>query len=273
VDRAAALEVLGLTADASHDAVKRRFRQLAHDLHPDRGGDPARFQAVHAATRVLLEAPDRIAPPRVARGRPSRAPSDGTGSIGATGVGGANVLELRDEDLVPLRDDERRAAEQRMRTGALDALLLTRLLIDASSLLLISRAPGSRTNRLAPMLDVESASILHVRRAPTATGILAPRGSGIEGTRLELLARGRAARRALAAAPVDALRAASWRRERGDTTIVLAGAVRADADPRRTARLTTAAVLELLDVLRWPLAQWALGAPPARRPTVEPPAF
>jgi hypothetical protein len=273
VDRAAALVLLGLEAGASHDDVKRRFRRLAHDLHPDRGGDPERFQAVHAATRVLLEAPERPATPRVARGRPSRSTSHTAPTDDAAGVRSSHRRDLRDEDLVPLSDEERRALVVAARAGALDTLLLARLLLDAATLQLISRAPGARTNRFAPMLAGESASTLRIMTTSTQGTISAPLGARRDGTRVELLARSRAARRALAAAPTDGLRAASWRRERGDTTILLVGMVRTDAEPLRAARLATTAVGELLDVLGWPLGQWALSAAPTRRPTVEPPAF
>jgi curved DNA-binding protein CbpA len=279
VDRAAALEVLGLAPGVRHDDIKRRFRQLAHDLHPDRGGDPERFQSVHEATRTLLEAPQRAAAPRVARGRPSRDAIDTAGR--AAGVRSPQRPDLPDQDLVPLCDDEWRAIEPRPRVGVLDVLLLARILLDATSLELISRAPGARTNRFAPLLAGDSASTLHFRRLhvrratppgdlPSATSVARP--SHRTGTHVALLARGRAARRALAAAPTEGLRTASWRRERGDTSILLAGTVRSDVDPLHTARLAATAASELLEVLGWPIEQWALSAPPSR-PSAEPPTF
>jgi hypothetical protein len=41
--------VLGLTADADADAVRAARRRLAKALHPDRGGDAARMQAINVA--------------------------------------------------------------------------------------------------------------------------------------------------------------------------------------------------------------------------------
>jgi hypothetical protein len=43
------LEVLGLTPPIDAGVVKRRFRELARQSHPDLGGDPAEFIAIRAA--------------------------------------------------------------------------------------------------------------------------------------------------------------------------------------------------------------------------------
>ena len=45
----------GLPADATPDEVKRRWRELAQQNHPDHGGDPVKFQALHKEYRRLLE--------------------------------------------------------------------------------------------------------------------------------------------------------------------------------------------------------------------------
>jgi len=49
-----ALAVLGLAGTADRKAVKSRYRQLALEHHPDRGGDPERFRKVTAAADLLL---------------------------------------------------------------------------------------------------------------------------------------------------------------------------------------------------------------------------
>jgi len=55
-----AFEVLGLGADATVDAIKARWRELAGIHHPDRGGDAEEFHkyrlAYHAALKIA-EAP------------------------------------------------------------------------------------------------------------------------------------------------------------------------------------------------------------------------
>lgn len=49
-----ALAVFGLRTDAGRDEVKRRYRQLAREHHPDLGGDPERFRRVREAAEHLL---------------------------------------------------------------------------------------------------------------------------------------------------------------------------------------------------------------------------
>jgi len=44
---------LGVARDASADEIKRAFRKLASQHHPDKGGDTARFQQIQAAYDVL----------------------------------------------------------------------------------------------------------------------------------------------------------------------------------------------------------------------------
>ncbi len=51
--RGEALQVLGLDADADEETIRRRYRRLAMEHHPDRGGDKDRLQAINAAMAVL----------------------------------------------------------------------------------------------------------------------------------------------------------------------------------------------------------------------------
>ena len=51
--RAQALQVLGLELDADNDEVEKRFRALAMQHHPDRGGELDRFQALQEAVAIL----------------------------------------------------------------------------------------------------------------------------------------------------------------------------------------------------------------------------
>lgn len=46
-------EVLGLNSDATLDEIKKRYRQLAQELHPDRGGDGDKFSQVNLAYDIL----------------------------------------------------------------------------------------------------------------------------------------------------------------------------------------------------------------------------
>ena len=53
--RADALQELGLTDPVDDATIKRAYRQLAMQHHPDRGGDTERLQAINAAVSVLLK--------------------------------------------------------------------------------------------------------------------------------------------------------------------------------------------------------------------------
>jgi hypothetical protein len=50
----AAFSVLGLRAPCTVEDIKAAYRRRALEVHPDRGGTPADFQAVEAAYRRLL---------------------------------------------------------------------------------------------------------------------------------------------------------------------------------------------------------------------------
>lgn len=50
---------LGVSRTATQDEIKRAYRKLAAQHHPDRGGDTARFQEVQAAYDVLGDAAKR----------------------------------------------------------------------------------------------------------------------------------------------------------------------------------------------------------------------
>ena len=47
--------VLGIGKDASPDEIKRAYRKLASQHHPDKGGDTAKFQQVEEAYRILSD--------------------------------------------------------------------------------------------------------------------------------------------------------------------------------------------------------------------------
>ncbi len=51
--RQAALHTLALSEPVEYAAIKRRYRELAAQHHPDRGGDTAHFQTINQAMAVL----------------------------------------------------------------------------------------------------------------------------------------------------------------------------------------------------------------------------
>jgi hypothetical protein len=253
-------EILGLETGADLDQIKRRFRALAHDLHPDRGGDPRAFHDLQVAYRLLcreLEAPDRPARPRVARGRPSR-PAPDLAPTSAPSLGDTPLQALTIDELREVLDDRRRV---------LDGELLARLLLSGPAAAhlhrLVSRAPGARSNRLSGLLDSGLTSTLTLQAEAAAV-------------RIELSARGRGARRAVTGLDVASLSRATWTRRRGDAVTLVAGEIARSVRTEVGARLTVEAVTELLDALAWPLADWRLDRGMIRfdRPrTVVPPTF
>ncbi len=52
-------KVLGVEKGATDDEIKKAFRRLAHEHHPDKGGDPSKFKDVNEAYQVLGDATKR----------------------------------------------------------------------------------------------------------------------------------------------------------------------------------------------------------------------
>ena len=52
-------QILGVKRDAAADDIKRAYRRLASQHHPDKGGDKARFQEIQEAYNVLSDQEQR----------------------------------------------------------------------------------------------------------------------------------------------------------------------------------------------------------------------
>lgn len=46
-------QILGIPRNATKDEIKKAYRKLAHQFHPDKGGDEARFKEVNEAYQIL----------------------------------------------------------------------------------------------------------------------------------------------------------------------------------------------------------------------------
>jgi curved DNA-binding protein CbpA len=64
-------EILGVAANAGQTELRRAYRRLLRETHPDTGGDPARFRAVQEAWRRIGDAESRA---RWDRGGSSKVP-------------------------------------------------------------------------------------------------------------------------------------------------------------------------------------------------------
>lgn len=235
-DRREALAVLRLAPSADEATVKRAYRRLARDLHPDRGGDADRFHELQRAYEVLRGG-DAATPPRRAPGRPSRPPA-------AWDADRADRRVALDVDAIAWD-----AAEAASGSG-LDVARLARLVVappgDAPvrTAIATSRAPGSRLNRAAPRLAPDLTAELRVAAARDDRGRPAVSATVRAGTRR--------ARRAVETVGLDG----GWTRSRRSSSTTLTRLVPPDPDPRTTALRTATAIDELLDRLAWPLTSW-----------------
>lgn len=53
-------DTLGVPRDADQDTIKKAFRKLAMQHHPDKGGDPAEFQKINEAYATLSDPDKRL---------------------------------------------------------------------------------------------------------------------------------------------------------------------------------------------------------------------
>src|SRR5690348_18465173 len=86
-------EVLGVARDADDDTIKKAYRRLARELHPDVNPDPAtqeRFKEVAAAYEVLSDPEKRSVYDR------GGDPLGGGGRGGGGGFGGFDVGDVFD---------------------------------------------------------------------------------------------------------------------------------------------------------------------------------
>jgi hypothetical protein len=246
-----ALDVLGLDPDVDIATLKRRFRALAHDHHPDRGGDAARFAAINDAYRRLTstETVPNV-PPAVAKGRPSRTstPNDGLSRQVRTGLTADALTGPSGSALGDAPVDGRR-----LLTPLLFAGLVLHIGV-GQHLVLVSRAPNAWSNRFASVLSEDAISTLRCSLTPSGHGLT-----------FELRARARSARRSLATVTGDAVAMpTAWRRQRSDAVTTISSTLPLATSSPATAISATERVLDLLEALDWPLAQWRLDVAASR---------
>ncbi len=92
--------ILGVSKTASDDEIKKAFRRLAHEHHPDKGGDASKFKDMNEAYQVLSDQKkrqmyDQFGSAAFEQGSPS-----GPGGFGGFGGGGFgfNGVNINMED-------------------------------------------------------------------------------------------------------------------------------------------------------------------------------
>src|SRR3954471_9692450 len=89
-------KVLGVPASASKDEIRKAYRKLSKELHPDSGGDEERFKEVSAAYDVLGDEAKRKEYDDVRRLGPVGNPFAGFGGGGGGGAGGPGGFRVDD---------------------------------------------------------------------------------------------------------------------------------------------------------------------------------
>jgi molecular chaperone DnaJ len=89
--------ILGVKKGATEDDIKKSFRRLAHEHHPDKGGDPAKFKDINEAYQVLSDGKkrqtyDQFGSAAFEQGGPSGAP----GGFGGFDFQGQDFGDLGD---------------------------------------------------------------------------------------------------------------------------------------------------------------------------------
>jgi curved DNA-binding protein len=79
-------KTLGVGRDASQDEIKKAFRKLARQHHPDAGGDEAKFKEINEAYEVLSDEKKKALYDQYGTANENQIPWGGAG-----GAGGANI--------------------------------------------------------------------------------------------------------------------------------------------------------------------------------------
>ncbi|HEY4493437.1 MAG TPA: molecular chaperone DnaJ [Candidatus Paceibacterota bacterium] len=82
-------KVLGVDKKASKEDVKKAFRKLAHEYHPDRGGDESKFKEINEAYQVLSN--DQKRAEYDTYGQTFSGGGPGAGGMGGAGFGGFDM--------------------------------------------------------------------------------------------------------------------------------------------------------------------------------------
>ncbi|MFU8839270.1 MAG: J domain-containing protein [Nitriliruptoraceae bacterium] len=230
--REQAAVLLEVTLPCQPGQLKRAYRRLARQHHPDRGGDARRFHELQAAyQRLAAEDP---AAPSLRPGRPSRTARTAPSTPSRLETDTIHTDLEVPQHPVRLSTDLFASALARTHPGAVHPVRAS------------SRAPGAVLNRLAGVLAPDLTSHLSVTAADD--------DRGVEVVTIEVLAGTRRARRVLDTADLDGL----WIRRRRSTSTTLSARLAPSGSRHRTAATTAAQLNRLLRGIAWPLEEWTL---------------
>lgn len=224
-----ARRILGVTPATGLDAVKRRYRRLAREHHPDAGGRSERFAEIQAAFEVLVEHvpagssfPQAPRQDHVVAAREPRLPEVDVTSIDWKAPPPPGPTRLTQGLLA------------RLASGAHAGPLRP---VTARS-----RRPGGLLNRFANVLDDGLVSTLVLGR---------PLNHDEIAVRFQFRTRGARKRALQASLPFG------WVRERTASDEVRAlRRVPVSGDRRIDALVAAAVTVEALDALEWPVESW-----------------
>lgn len=238
MDEREALAVLELRGPADAATVKRAYRRLARELHPDAGGDTAAFLRVQTAFEVVGGGTDLQTGP---------APQQRMPSVDDRWWDAGSAWHTEDVDRSAF--DLGRAFPDGDAVR-MDVELLAVLLLGGEpvrQVRLHSRSPGSRLHRIITWLapDLLASTLI----GATADGRRA--GHDVD---VEVSSAGGRGRRLLAATEPPG----GWTVARGSDTARLRRSLRPSRDPRDTAVRVALEVEAALASVGWPLDEWFL---------------
>lgn len=240
LSRSDALRILGLGPSADISAVKRAYRRLAREVHPDVGGDPDRFLELQHAYQRLL-ATRRRSDRAVARG--SRPQSADWAEPPTRRFSDDLVDTTRIDWGTPIPD----RAVLRADAEYLSVLLAAPGPGPVHPVTARSRGPRSPMNRLIRFLDPDLTATWRIGSA---------RERGLTGHDVELRLRvwSRSARRRVDRQGVPT----GWTIQRGSSSATLARTLHPSRERRATAVRSVASLCALLEAIDWPLDSWFL---------------
>lgn len=239
MDEQEALDVLGLRPPVDAATVKRAYRRLARELHPDAGGDAGAFLRVQQAYEVVRRGSD-LGP----------APQQRVASVDDRWWDAGSAWHTDPVDRAGIDLDRPLPDADALRA---DVGLLASLLVGEEPVRpvqLHSRAPGSRLHRVITWLQPDLLATTTI--GPATDG----RRAGHD-VRVEVSSAAGRGRRLLAAATPPG----SWTLARGSDTVRLRRDLRPSKDPRDTAVRVAREVDTALEAVAWPLGEWFLLQP------------